>query len=305
MWDYFSMQIAYLCIILCFQVFTALSSRELDSLLQDYAFQALVRPRTGVVYDATVPTNFSGIGVAALRLRSGSLRRKGVERYKEFSIPVGVIERPYVERLVLVYHNLANWSGSYYPLPGYNFLTPVLGLLAYDATDLSAKNLSELDFRAFGDPISILFSNVRTGLSGSSPKCVSFGLDGSVGFDNVVSGNTCLTRNQGHFSIVVESSAALPAPAPAGGAAGGGGGKRRKKKVWIIVGSVVGGLLLLVLLGVLFFCVRKCRRRKEIRRMEKAADTGVNLSMATVGTTKAPVASETRTRPTLENEFVP
>lgn len=293
------MQIAYLCMILCFQVFTAGASRELDSLLQEYAFEALVRPRTGVVYDATVPSNFSGIGVAALRLRSGSLRRRGVERYKEFRIPVGVIEQPYVTRLVLVYHNLANWSGLYYPLPGYNFLTPVLGLLAYDATDLSAKNLSELDFRAYGDPISIGFSNARSGLKGSSPKCVFFGLDGSVGFDNVVNGNTCLTRNQGHFSIVVESPATPPAPAPARG----GGGKRSTKKVWIIVGSVVGGLLILVLLGVLFFCVRKCRRRKEIRRMEKAADTGVNLSMATVGTTKAPMAPETRTRPTLENEF--
>ncbi|XP_075475828.1 uncharacterized protein LOC142513114 [Primulina tabacum] len=288
--------------ILCVQVFTAQASRELDSLLQGYAFEALVRPRTGVVYDATVPSNFSGIGVAALRLRSGSLRRKGVERYKEFRIPVGVIGQPYVERLVLVYHNLANWSGLYYPLPGYNFLTPVLGLLAYDATDLSAKNLSELDFRAYGDPISIGFSNVRSGLNGSSPKCVFFGLNESVAFDNVVNGHTCLTRNQGHFSIVVESLATPPAPAPAGI---GSGGKRRKKKVWIIVGSVVGGLLVLVLLVVLFFCVRKCKRRKEIRRMEKASDTGVNLSMATVGTTKAPVASETRTRPTLETEFVP
>ncbi|XP_073270747.1 uncharacterized protein [Primulina huaijiensis] len=299
------MQIAYLCIILCFQVVAAWSSRELDSLLQEYAFEALVRPRTGVVYDAKVPSNFSGIGVAALRLRSGSLRRKGVERYKEFRIPVDVIEQPYVERLVLVYHNLANWSGLYYPLPGYNFLTPVLGLLAYDATDLSAKNLSELDFRANGDPISIGFSNVRSGLKGSLPKCVSFGLDGSVGFDNVVNGNTCLTRNQGHFSIVVESLAAPPAPSPEGGAPGGSGGKRRKKKVWIIVGSVVGGLIALVFLSMLFFCVRKCRRRKEILRMERAADTGVNLPMTTVGTTKAPVASQTRTRPMLENEFVP
>lgn len=295
------MQIAYLCIILCFQVVAARSSRELDSLLQEYAFEALIRPRTGAVYDAKVPSNFSGIGVAALRLRSGSLRRRGVVRYKEFRIPVDVVEQPYVERLVLVYHNLANWSGLYYPLPGYNFLTPVLGLLAYDATDLSAKNLSELDFRANGEPISIGFSNVRSGLKGSLPKCVSFGLDGSVGFDNVVNGNTCLTRNQGHFSIVVESLVSPPAPAPAVG----GGGKRRKRKLWIIVGSVVGGLIALVFLSMLFFCVRKCKRRKEIRRMERAADTGVNLPMTTVGTTKAPVASETRTRPMLENEFVP
>ncbi|KAI3450197.1 hypothetical protein Pfo_006862 [Paulownia fortunei] len=309
------MLLAYLCIILCLQVVIAqpsiqLSARELDSLLQDYAFRAFVRPRTGIVYDGKVPSNLTGIGVAALRLRSGSLRRRGVASYKEFHIPVGVVEQPYVERLVLVYHNLGNWSSLYYPLPGYTFLAPVLGLLAYDATDLSATNLSELNIRASGDPISITFPDVRSWPNESSPMCAYFGLDGSVGFDNVVKENTCLTTNQGHFSIVVESLVA-PAPAPSSGGGGGGGaggiggGNGRRKRAWIIAGSVIGGAALLVVLAIVFGYVKRCRHRKKIRRMEDAAELGVPLPMTSVGYTKAPVAMETRTRPLLENEFVP
>ncbi|KAL0435134.1 UNVERIFIED_CONTAM: hypothetical protein Sradi_0221300 [Sesamum radiatum] len=278
------MLLPFLCLILCFrgaisQTSRELSARELDSLLQDYAFRAFVRPRTGVVYDGQVPANLTGIGVAALRLRSGSLRRRGVPSYKEFHIPAGVVEQPYVERLVLVYHNL------------------------------------ELDVRAAGDPISITFRELQRPPGRISPMCAYFGLDGSVGFDNVVKGNTCLTTNQGHFAIVVESLVA-PAPAPSGGGGGGGGGagggttntgggKGSNKRVWIIPSSVIGGAALLVLLAVVFAYVKKCRHRKKIRRMENASELGVPLPMTTVGQTKAPVALETRTRPLLENEFVP
>lgn len=303
------MLLAYFCTILWLQVATAqprleLSARGLDSLLQDYAFRALVRPKTGIVYDGNVPSNLTGIQVAALRLRSGSLRRKGVV-YKEFHLPVGVSEQPYVERLVLVYHNLGNWSLPFYPLPGYTFLAPVLGLLAYDASDLSATNLPELVIRADGAGISVTFPSVRAGPDGLSPKCVHFGLDGSAVFEEVVNGSSCLTTDQGHYSIVVESAVA-PAPAPGGETARSGGeGEGKGKKVWIIVASVVGGVALVVLLVVLFAYVKRCRHRKKIRKMERAAELGVALPMTAVGNTKAPVALETRTKPLLENEFVP
>lgn len=300
------MLLAFFCAFLWFQVISAQqsaehSARELDSLLQEYAFRAFVRPRTGIVYHANVPTNLTGVQAAAVRLRSGSLRRRGVE-IKEFHIPTGFVAQPHVKRLVLVYHNLGNWSSLYYPLPGYTFLAPILGLLAYDASHLSATNLSELDVRASGDPISITFPGF--GPEQFSPMCVHFGLDGSVGFDNVVNGSTCLTTNQGHFSIVAESLVA-PAPAPIAAGGEGVGGKGRRKRVWVIAVAVVGGVAWLVVLGMVFAYVKRCRRRKKIRRMEDAAEFGVALPMTSVGNTKAPVALETRTRPFLENEFVP
>lgn len=282
------------------------SAPALDALLQDYAYRAFVRPRTGIPYEGVVPSNLTGIKIAAMRLRSGSLRTKGVIMYKEFHIPRGVIERPYVERLVLVYQNLGNWSNTYYPLPTYTYLAPVLGLLAYDASDLSAKNLPELDIRASGEPISIVFQDVMPAPDGSVPKCVWFDLRGLVNFSNVVSGNTCLTVQQGHFSIVVESIAPsmppvshVPPPPPPSK------GKKSNSKVWIIVGSVVGGLALLVLLSLLVLWLQKYKHRKKMQQMEKAADVGEALRMTPVGNTKAPAAMVTRTQPVLENEYVP
>ncbi|KAJ8533182.1 hypothetical protein K7X08_016071 [Anisodus acutangulus] len=284
------------------------AARALDAVLQDYAYRVFARPRTGVVYDGDLPLNLTGIKVSAMRLRSGSLRARGVPLYKEFQIPFGVVEQPYAERLVLVYQNLGNWSARYYSLPGYMYLTHVVGLLAYDASNLSATNLPELDIRASGQPISIRFSDVKPAPVGSSAMCISFDLKGSVNFSSVLLDNICTTFQQGHFSMVVESIA--PSPAPPGGPpketpVPAGKGKKNKSKVWIIVGSVTGGLVLLFLLGLLIAWVGKYKRRKKIQQMERAAEVGEALHMTRIGSTKAPAATVTRTQPTLESEYVP
>lgn len=289
------------------------SARPLDALLQDYAYRAFVRPRTGVAYDGAVPSNLTGIEVAAIRLKSGSLFRRGLPSYKEFEIPVGVLEQPYVERLVFVYQNLGNWSMTFYPLSGYTYLAPVLGLLAYDAYNLSATNLPELDIRAFGAPILIRFSDVRPAPGGLVARCVRFDLNGLVSFSNVSSGNVCSTIQQGHFSIVVESVAPAPAPVPSGPPAGGapffpgrrGGNGNNNRKTGIIIGSVLGGVALLVLLTVLVLWLRKYKQRKKMHHMEKASEAGEPLRMRPVGNTRAPAATVTRTQPMLENEYVP
>ncbi|XP_062072961.1 uncharacterized protein LOC133777410 [Humulus lupulus] len=297
-----------------------LSSRSraeaLDTLLQDYAYRAFVRPKTGTVYDGNVPTNLTGIKIAALRLRSGSLYRKGV-KYKEFEIPRGVSETPYVERLALVYQNLGNWSSTFYNLSGYSYLTPVLGLLAYDASNLKASNLPELNIRATGNPILIRFSDVSPASSREAAKCVWFDLKGVPNFSNVKSGNVCSTVQQGHFSIVTESIAPSPAPVspvptpgfqPPSVVPPPKGEERKGKsdsKVWIIVGSVVGGVALIGLLALLALWAQKFQKRKKMQQMERAAEVGEALHMTPIGTTKAPAATVTRTQPILESEYVP
>ncbi|XP_021733152.1 uncharacterized protein LOC110699972 [Chenopodium quinoa] len=284
----------------------ASSARELDAVLQDYAYRAFVHPRTGIVYDGTVPSNFTGIKVAGIRLRSGSLRSRGV-KYKEFDIPIGVVVQPYVERLVLVYQNLGNWSNEYYPLSGYTYLAPMLGLLAYDAVNLSATNLPELDIRSSLSPIKIQFLNVKSVPDGSVVKCLWFDLRGNVNFSRVVAKNTCSTVQQGHFALVVESTA--PSPAPSAPAPSPVSHKHKKKnnmkKVWIIVGSVLGGLLLLVLLAMLLAWLKKYQQKKKMQHMEKASEGGEALRMTSVGSAKAPAAMVTRTQPTLETEYAP
>uniref|UniRef100_A0A1J3K8U4 Receptor-like protein kinase n=1 Tax=Noccaea caerulescens TaxID=107243 RepID=A0A1J3K8U4_NOCCA len=285
---------------------TNATSSSLDSLLQDYSFRAFVRPRTGILYDATAPSNLTGIKIAAMRLRSGSLRKRGVSSFKEFSIPKGVIVKPYVTRLVLVYQNLADFSHLYYPLPGYEYVAPVLGLLAYDAKNLSAINLPELELRASNDTIRIDFSDLERIPQGSSAKCVSFDSQGKPSFsESIQPGNTCETDRQGHFSVVVKSVESAPSPAPPESEKRDGQKKSSgsNSKTWIILGSVVGGL---ILLGLLLFLVLRCRnykKQEKMREMERAGETGEALRMTQVGETRAPTATTTRTQPMLETEY--
>ncbi|KAI3787975.1 hypothetical protein L2E82_00518 [Cichorium intybus] len=291
---------------------TSISSRFLDSVLQDYAFRSFSghRQRTGVIYDGIMSPEFSGITVSALRLRSGRLRRKGYYGYKEFEIPGGVFVSPYVERLVLVYQNLGNWSSVYYPLPGYLFLSPVVGLLAYNASQLTAKRLPELDLRASENPILIKFESLGVPADGVLRKCVFFDLFGGVEFDRVLNGSVCSIAKQGHFGIVVRESVPAPAPAPAkipenpiavsgGGSAGGG----KWNNEWWIGGVVAGVVWVVVVVGGLW-AVRGCRQRRRIKKMEYEAEGGVPLAVAVIGSALVPVAMATRTKQVLENEYV-
>ncbi|CAJ1813276.1 unnamed protein product [Sphenostylis stenocarpa] len=293
-------------------------AKALDALLQQYAYRALVNPKTGIIYNGThLPSNLTGIEVAALRLRSGSLRRKGFHPYNEFEIPKGLIGSPYVERLVLVYQNLGNRSSRYYPLTNYTYLAPVLGLLAYNGSNLSATNISELVIDASEGPILVKFRAVQAVPHGAVAKCVSFDLQGSSNFSDLTEGNTCSSFQQGHFSIVVKSTAPpAPAPAPVSptpasppkrgpSPSAQGKGEKENKKVGIIVGSVVGGLALLVLLSLLVLWTRKYKQKKRMQQMERAAEVGEPLQMASIGDTKAPAATVTRTQPILEHEYAP
>ncbi|KAM7496338.1 hypothetical protein LguiA_020752 [Lonicera macranthoides] len=296
----------YLCPILYLPILAAQSPTQIiDSLLQHYAFTSILRQRTGFIYYSNATSDLAGIEVGAVRLRSGSLRRRGMKSYKEFQIPTGIIEDPYVERLVLVYQNLGNWSSFYYPLPGYAYLSSVLGLLSYNSS-VSSSSAIGLDLRATETPILIRFQNVKPAPDGFSPKCLCFGLYGSLEFGNVLSGNVCSTTKQGHFAIVVELAA--PAPAMAGEIPTGVGGDGGLGKYWewVVGGCVVGGFVVMGLFGVLVVWVRMCREKRERGRMEAVAEGGAPLLMAAIGgRIKVPVATGTRTRPVLENEYLP
>ncbi|KAG0528472.1 hypothetical protein BDA96_05G014800 [Sorghum bicolor] len=283
-------------------------ARILDAALQDYAYRGFARPRTGIVYNATLPGNLTGIAVSAVRLRSGSLRRKGFAGYFQFGVPTGVVVQPYVERVVLVYHDLGNWSDYYYPLPGYTYLAPVLGLLVYDAANLSAVGLQELNIVASGGPISISFGgNVRAVPAGSAaPRCVVFDLDGMPQFRDLVATDMCSTYHQGHVSIVVNSSGIAPAPPPGTippPIPTAGGNKKGSSKAWKIAGSVVGAAIALGLLAALLLCLVRHKRDKKLQVMERNAEVGETLRMAQVGRTQAPVALGTRTQPVIENDY--
>jgi hypothetical protein len=282
-------------------------ARMLDAALQAYAFRAFARPRTGAVVNATLPGNLTGVAASAVRLRSGSLRRRGLRGYFEFDVPAGVAVRPFVERVVLVYHDLGDRPDRYYPVPGHTYLAPVLGLLAYDAADLSAVGLREQGIVATGAPISVTFRSVReVPPGGPAPRCVYFDLDGGVPrFSGLARGNACSTYRQGHLSIVVNSSAAVPpvAPPPPPPAGTGHGKKGGVSTAWKIAGSVVGAAVALGLLAALTICLVRHRRHKKLETMERNAEDGEAFRMARVGRAQAPVASGTRTQPVIESDY--
>ncbi|KAL8508204.1 hypothetical protein ACS0TY_018697 [Phlomoides rotata] len=72
-----------------FNTLSTNNAQQLNALLQNNAYLSFHRPRTGVVYDGSVPSNLAGIQVSAMRLRSGCLRKRGHSMFKEFEIPKG------------------------------------------------------------------------------------------------------------------------------------------------------------------------------------------------------------------------
>ncbi|XP_016513460.1 uncharacterized protein LOC107830428 [Nicotiana tabacum] len=253
----------------------------------------LAKRLTGVPYDAYVPCNLTGIRISALMLTRYNLKWRSYGYYKEFLIPSGVIEEPYARKLVLVYQNLANWSSLYYPLPGYTYLTPVLGILSYDAYDLYAKNVPELDILALEDPITIKFHNVQPAPQGSLPKCVYFYSNNLVEFRHVIDGNICLTRILGHFAIVTEVKIApsrpptpdeiAPSPSPTAHH------DNNHQKMWTF------SLLFIVfcLSGILFVIVKKYRLWETRRSFGDSAAIIEPL----LGNIEAPLPLEAQTRP--------
>ncbi|XP_047979446.1 uncharacterized protein LOC125221369 [Salvia hispanica] len=261
-----------------------LSSRDLDGVLQNYALKAFARrPKTGVAYDGAV----SGIRVSAMRLKTGALKRRGVSMYQEFQIPKGVVTHPYVERLALLYHNLANWSLAYYPpLEGYTYLAPVIGLLAYDASQLKTR----LDIRASGQPISINFSKLLLAPMAmpAHPKCVFFDVNGSVYLSDMMWGGICTTFQEGHYSVVTNTSIARNDSAST---------SSTRLKWWMIVGGVLVGALALGGVAVV-------SRRMYEQRMNKKTVAELSEAFYT-SSDGTPAAMPTRTLPKLENEYVP
>ncbi|XP_016446155.1 uncharacterized protein LOC107771319 [Nicotiana tabacum] len=282
------------------------AKRSLDSLLQEYAFKALRLPetKTGTVYNGSVPSNLSGIRISALMLRRDSLKWRGYGYYNDFFIPTVVIEEPYAEDLVLVYQNIGDWSSYYYSLPGYTYLVPVLGILAYDASDLYATNLPELDILAMEDPITIKFPYVQPAPEGSLPKCVYFYSNNLVEFGDVTDGNICETRIQGHFAIVAEVSVA-PSPSPAADEMApslpptphdNNDHQNNKSEIWII--SLV--FLVFALFGILFVIVKKFGLLEKRQRLYDSAE----IVEPFLRNTEVTLPLEAPSRPLLENDYV-
>ncbi|XP_021605665.2 uncharacterized protein LOC110610104 [Manihot esculenta] len=285
------------------------SARLLDLVIRDYIFKSYdIHARTGIIHTVHLPANFSDIKVDTATFRCGSLRRYGAQ-VKEFHLDIGVIMEPCVERVMLTRQNLGhNWSSIYYAsfdLSGYQLVSPILGLLAYNGgSDVNFSNPFEIGIHAGEKPITVDFTNTTSignlSLSGSGvrPLCASFENGGKVTLKNPASHNVCVVTSHGHYGLVIES------PPPSSGAAGQA---RKKISLWkVVVGSTIGaalgGFLLGLLLVALFVKVKKKARMEE---MERRAYEEEALQVSMVGHVRAPTATVTRTTPATEHEYTP
>ncbi|KAK4842928.1 hypothetical protein QYF36_001695 [Acer negundo] len=279
------------------------SARVLDLVIRDYTFKSFDNHfRTGTFHDVNLPANLSGIEVDTARFRCGSLRRYGA-RVKEFHLGIGVTVQPCVERVMVVRQNLGhNWSSIYYAnydLSGYQLVSPVLGLLAYNAgTGVDFNNRFELGILANDKPITIDFRNMTTitNVSGIKTLCANFQKDGKVILTKQVSSYVCVATSHGHFGLVTESSSSPPPEQVV----------KRKISRWKLavgttVGSAVGAFLLGLLLVAMFVKVKKKARMEELERRAYEEEA---LQVSMVGHIRAPTASVTRTSPTIEHEYL-
>uniref|UniRef100_A0A6N2MZE6 Legume lectin domain-containing protein n=1 Tax=Salix viminalis TaxID=40686 RepID=A0A6N2MZE6_SALVM len=267
---------------------TSYDPESLDDLIHRYAMNAQAKKRTGTSLKVSLPANFSGMEVSVVRLRSGHFWDRGVN-VSSFYIPPRVHPFPFVKRLSIVYQNLGNWSTRYYKVPDYSLVAPVVGLMAYDASNLSSLGSEALKFSVQGDPILISFPDLGIRGKLETLKCVKLGPDGFVQFRNITRENTCITQGDGHFSLAVQNPEVE---------------KNRRVWKWYVAGFGAG-FLALVLLGVIGYTTFKLARSKKLRKMEAESENGVALDATSIGRSKMPSASMVRTQPALEQDCAP
>ncbi|OMO64374.1 hypothetical protein CCACVL1_21827 [Corchorus capsularis] len=262
----------------------------LDALFHYYANQTLAKHHTGTLYKVPLPSNFSGMEVSIVRLRSGSLWGRGAN-LSLFNVPRRVKTSPYVKRLAIVYYNLGKyWSTRYYQIPDYSLVSPVIGFNVYASSNLTALSDRNVTLILTNGSISIHFPYIEAEdkINVTELKCVNFEPDGSVEFKDMTERNVCVTEKAGHFCVVTPSL----------------GVKKERVWKWWVIGfvSAIGGLIVLVSAGVIGVILL---RRMKIKAMEKESDTAEALDTIWVRGDKMPAASMVRTQPVLEHDYVP
>ncbi|XP_076915191.1 uncharacterized protein LOC143574464 [Bidens hawaiensis] len=280
------------------------STRLLDLVIRDYTFKSFNKYfKTGRPYNINLPSNLSGITVYTSRFRCGSLKRYGAT-INEFYLKVGVDVHPCIERILIVTQNLGNnWSNIYYDnydaLLGYQLVSPVLGLLAYNSGDDTNFNTQfEVKIRSPNKAgIKIDFSNYTTNgsstLDGRIKMCATFEGDGKVRLDKEVAPNICGATSHGHFGLVVQSPL-LPV--------------RKKIRRWTVAFACsVGAAIAVFLVGLLLIAMFvKVKKKERLEEMERRAYEEEALQVSMVGhVIRVHTASATRTSPRIEQNLRP
>ncbi|KAI4338701.1 hypothetical protein MLD38_023726 [Melastoma candidum] len=268
---------------------------SLDALAEDSAYKTLVQlhPHTGALNQAFLPANFSGMKVSAVRLRSRTLWRTGTN-VSSFSIPARTVTVPHVKRLLIVYHDLGNWSNWYYAsrVHGYSLATSIVGFAVYDASNSNSSSTVPVDLDTRGNLIFVRFPS--TGTSGiirstHGGKCLLLRRDKTTSLSDVIHPNTCQSGDQGKFAIIVPTEV----PTETRGV--------RRHRHWVIsaaAGLVGLSLIMSAFLGWLLIRIYKLGKAGAPKRGTEDEEMFASIWVAD---SKMPFAIVTRTQPVLEN----
>ncbi|KAI4338378.1 hypothetical protein MLD38_023444 [Melastoma candidum] len=262
----------------------------LDEFFQQFVNRTLHHPRTGVLYNITLPGRYSGMEVSVIRMRSSTFWVRGTN-LSAFYIPPRVILKPNVKTLGIIYQNLRNWSSSYYQVPGYRLVVPVVGFIAFDASKSDGVGTQMLNLTVTGNPITVSFHPNRTEQGNNTVACVKFGYNGTAFLSNVTSPNSCVVQGQGHYSLAI-----LIPPS-----------SREKEKGawrWWVLGLAGGGIAI-ILMGLCAWAVYETVMRNKIRGMESESERGIPLEVTWVRRSRMPSASMLRTQPVFLESHVP
>nr|CAD1844617.1 unnamed protein product [Ananas comosus var. bracteatus] len=221
--------------------------------------------KTAVTFGFLLPPTLSGVSAEAARYRAGSLRRYGAT-IGEFSVPPGIVAHPHVKRLLVVSQNLGNLSSLYSShanVAGFEIVSPVLGLLFYNAA-VAPRNSSAKIIR-------ILVAENPDNRPNSERSLRSTGAGALCGCGDWGWGWGWERIKAGGWKVVV-----MAAVAGAGGA-----------------GLI--GLLVVALASVR-------RKRNRMAEMERRAYEDEALRISMVGHVRAPTAGMARTAPALEHD---
>ncbi|KAM0950181.1 hypothetical protein DsansV1_C04g0038711 [Dioscorea sansibarensis] len=277
--------------------------QDVDKIIRDYAIGSFGhRRRTAMLYTVPMPPSLSSVSTHIVRYRSGSLWKHGA-KIKEFLIQPGAVLHPHSKRVVVIHENFGNLSSTCFNhmnVHGYQLVSPVLGLLIYNASKVSRRisNESLIEMMITKKPIRIDFSSVMK-FQGPQTLCVLLGLDGKLSVLNKVPHNVCVAWRQGHFALVVPKSEVED-----GGTNGGGIVKLSKwRLVMVCSATAVFAGVLMVLIIIAVVSMRK--RRFLVTEMERRAYEDEALQVSMVDHVRAPTATVSRTSPVIEADYEP
>ncbi|XP_028770347.1 uncharacterized protein LOC114727777 [Neltuma alba] len=269
--------------------------RSVDEFVLDNVNEEIAYPHTGTLYNVSLPANFSGIQVSIVRIRTSTFWARGLNcSFVHF--PPRIIPEPNEKRMAMIYSSFGNLSSQYFNVPNHTILPPVLGFMAHvssNRTLIDPKKKKKMHLSILGDPIALRFPhqiNPKGGKSYDRLICAKFDEKGFTEFSNMSGSYECEAPSQGHYALVVPMETKSNVV--------------RGNRIWWKVGLGLG-IVGMTVVGLCFVGIARLVKMRKIRRMEENSQRCEPFDTFWIGESKMPVASVTRTRPVLENDYAP